>query len=36
MLAELLSRHKLTADGEIAWLPRALAGCTKESAGAVT
>ena len=36
MLAELLSRHKLTADGEIAWLPRALAGCTKESGGAVT
>ena len=35
MLAELLSRHKLTADGEIAWLPQALAGCTKES-GAVT
>ena len=28
MLAELLARHKLTAGAEMAWLPRALAGCT--------
>ena len=31
MLAELLARHKLAADGEVAWLPQALAGCTKDA-----
>ena len=36
MLAELLSRHKLTAGGGIAWLPRALAGAREGERGAVT
>ena len=30
-LAELLARRKLAADGEVAWLPQALAGCTSRT-----